>query len=109
MQQVAAGRKPLRPSQIDGEQLIREEEIKKHHSGARRARQEEINLCVGLWSLGARKKLIISILVGGDKQQVVGRPFGFSLLLIDRKYNERIVSVICRVDERGNTTLRLDY
>lgn len=40
LQQVAAAPKLLRPSQIDGEQLIREEEIKKYHRGARRTRRE---------------------------------------------------------------------
>lgn len=89
MQQVAAALKLLRPSQIDGEQLIREEEIKKHHRGARHTRREaneggDKSVC-GLVKLGSQEKLMISVLVGSEKQrqQVVGRPFGFTLSLID--------------------------
>lgn len=89
MQQVAAALKLLRPSQIDGEQLIREEEIEKHHRGARHTRREateggDKSVC-GLVRLRSQKKLMISVLVSSEKQrqQVVGRPFGFPLLLID--------------------------
>lgn len=102
MQQVAAALKLLRPSQIDGEQLIREEEIKKHRRGARHTRQEaneggDKSVC-GLVKLRSQKKLMISILIGSEKQwqQVAGRPLGFTLLLIDWIYNLRIVIMLMK-------------
>lgn len=99
MQQVAAALKLLRPSQIDGEQLIREEEIKKHHRGARHTRQEggDKSVC-GLVKLRSQKKLMISVLIGSEKQwqQVVGRPLGFTLLLIDWIYTLRIVIMLMK-------------
>lgn len=59
-QQVAAALKLLKPSQIDGEQLIREEERKKHHRGARHTRREahkggDKSVC-GLVKLTSQKK-----------------------------------------------------